>query len=203
MFTQDIMYLTSQNQAEEIHLLGIPGSLRANSTNRGLLRAASELLPEGVTLEIFEIADIPLFNPDDLHADGEPPAVRRFKSRITNADALLIATPEYNHSIPGVLKNAIDWASRPYRASPLNGKPLGIIGAAGGAGSRNAQEHLRQIAAGLDMNVLEEPQIAVPRAWEKFDKSGRLTDPRVHAQIEEYMAALADFVRCERQIELA
>jgi len=201
MYYQDRMRERHQNKTENIHLLGISGSLRAKSTNRGMLQAASELLPDGMTLEIYDLSEIPMFN-QDLVTDGEPPAVSEFKLHLTQADALLIATPEYNHSIPGVLKNAIDWASRPYRRSPLNGKPLGIIGAAGGTGSVNAQEHLRQIAAGLDMVVLEEPVIAIPRAREKFDEFGSLTDMRTRRQIEDYLAALADFVRNERLLEM-
>src|SRR5690242_6672036 len=124
-----------------IHLLGFAGSLRKGSYNRALLRAAEELLPEGVTLETFEIAPIPLFN-DDLRLQGDPEPVRFFKERIAAADALLIATPEYNFSIPGVPKNAIDWASRPPDQSPLRGKPVGVMGASTGQfGTVRAQAH--------------------------------------------------------------
>ena len=112
-------------------ILAIPGSLRARSLNRAALRAAQTLTPPGVTLELVELADIPLYN-GDIDNDGGPAPVRAFKQRITAADGLLIATPEYNYSIPGVLKNAIDWASRPAYKSPLAGKPVAMFGAAGG-----------------------------------------------------------------------
>jgi chromate reductase len=183
---------------DNIHILGISGSLRRKSTNSGLLCEAIELLPKGMTLEIYDLSDIPMYN-QDLYAEGEPAAVQDLKSHIANADALLIATPEYNHSIPGMLKNALDWASRPHRRSPLNHKLLGIMGAAGSLGSLNAQEHLRQIAAGMDMQVLEHPQIAVKRAWEKFDSKGRLTDEHTRVQIKEMLEALAVRVRHQRE----
>lgn len=185
---------------DNIHVLGISGSLRKHSKNTGLLREAAGLLPPKMSLEIFDLAEIPLFN-QDLYADGEPEAVLEFKQRIANADLLLIATPEYNHSIPGVLKNALDWASHPHRRSPLNHKPLAILGAAGSLGSLNAQKHLRQIAAGMDMQVLEHPPIAVQRAWEKFDSQGRLTDKPTRMQLEEMLAAISVRIRHQREAQ--
>jgi chromate reductase len=183
---------------ETIHVLAISGSLRAKSTNTGLLRAAVKQLPEGMTLEIYPLSEIPLFN-SDLYSEGEPASVLEFKRHIADADGLLIATPEYNRSISGVLKNAIDWASRPHRQSPLNRKPLGIIGAAGRMGSIHAQDHLRQIAAGLDMRVMEQPRLTVPRAWEKFDADGNLVDEETKIQLKEYLADLAQWIRSQQE----
>lgn len=199
MYFQTTILNHDKTLPEGIHLLGISGSLRTKSNNTGLLRTAEDLLPKGMTLEIYDISNIPLYN-HDLEADGEPAAVKDFKARITHADALLIATPEYNHSIPGVLKNALDWASRPYRRSPLNQKTLGIMGAAGRSGSINAQDHLRQIAAGMDMLVLEEPEVVVHRAWEKFDADGNLIDENTRKQVKDFLEALAVRVRSERQL---
>jgi chromate reductase, NAD(P)H dehydrogenase (quinone) len=116
---------------DHVHVLGIAGSLRQKSYNKAALRAAAELVPEGMTLEIYDIAPIPLFNAD-VEAQGDPEPVRDFKARLAAANALLIATPEYNYSMPGVLKNALDWASRPVATTPLGEKPLAIIGASGG-----------------------------------------------------------------------
>jgi chromate reductase, NAD(P)H dehydrogenase (quinone) len=177
---------------DQIHILGISGSLRKNSNNSGLLRAAGELLPEGMALEIFDISAIPLYN-NDLLAEGLPPAVQEFKARIAAADALLIATPEYNYSIPGVLKNAIDWASRPPNESSFPGKPLAMMGAGGVMGTSRAQSHLRQIASGMNMLVLNKPEVMVQRAWEKFDQHGNLTDDATRQKVKELLLALQDW----------
>jgi len=135
-----------------VHVLGISGSLRKASYNTALLRPASELLPRGMTLEVFDLSSIPLYN-DDVRALGFPKPVQEFRSRIAAADALLIATPEYNFSIPGVLKNAIDWASRP-PDPPLDGKPLAIMGAStGNFGTVRAQMHLRQVCVDIPVVV--------------------------------------------------
>ena len=182
-----------QLPTQSIHILAIAGSLRKASHNLSLLKAASRLLPPGVTLEIFDLASIPLFNMDDK-VEGEPEVIRDFKERIAQADALLIATPEYNASIPGVLKNAIDWASHPRSQSPLLGKPLAILGAGGRSGTAHAQRHLREIASHLDMRLLESPQVLVARAWEKFDQQGNLIDPVVRQQVEDLLHALADII---------
>ena len=176
----------------QIHVLGISGSLRKSSNNSGLLRAANELLPEGMTLEIFDLSAIPLYN-NDLLAEGLPPAVQEFKARIAAADALLIATPEYNYSIPGVLKNAIDWASRPLNESPFSGKPLAIMGAGGVMGTSRAQSHLRQIAAGMNLLALNKPEVMLQRAWEKFDQNGNLTDETSRKQVKDLMAGLREW----------
>lgn len=175
-----------------IHVLGISGSLRQNSTNTGLLRAAQELLPEGMTLEIYDIRGIPLYD-NDVFVQGIVESVQRFKDRISAADALLIATPEYNHSIPGVLKNALDWASRPPKESPFSGKPLAIMGAGGVMGTIRAQNHLRQIAVALNLLTLNRPEVAVARAWEKFDQNGNLLDEATRGQVRELLEALRDW----------
>jgi len=186
-----------------VNVLGISGSLRKNSYNTGLLRAAQQLLPEGMTLEVFDIAGIPLFNQDDEF--NPPEIVQEFKTQIVMADALLIATPEYNYSIPGVLKNAIDWASRPPQASPFKGKPLGLMGATvGQMGTVRAQLALRQIAAYLDMYPVNKPEVLVTRAKEKFNVDGKLTDETTRKFISELLFALQEWtlrLRGERKPE--
>ncbi|HWK41182.1 MAG TPA: NAD(P)H-dependent oxidoreductase, partial [Croceibacterium sp.] len=117
--------------ADSLRILGIAGSLRAGSLNRALLRAAADLAPAGVTIERFDLMQVPLYN-GDVEEAGDPPGVAAFKQAIAAADGVLIATPEYNHGVPGVMKNAIDWASRPPRGAPLGGKPVGLIGASPG-----------------------------------------------------------------------
>lgn len=178
-----------------VHIAAISGSLRRYSFNSGLLRAAAEELPEAVTMEILDLAPIPLFN-QDLFIDRQPPeAVRFFKGRIDAANALLIATPEYNYSISGVLKNALDWASRPPQESVLGGKPLGIIGAGGIMGTSRAQYHLRQVAQGTNMLAMTRPELFVIKAAEKFDAEGHLTDELTRQRLAEYIKALADWTR--------
>lgn len=179
---------------DSVHVLGFAGSLRQGSFNRGLLRAAASVLPDGMTLEIFDLAPIPLYNAD-VEAAGTPPPVQQFKERINAADALLIATPEYNQSIPGVLKNAIDWASRPARNSPLKGKPLAVMGAGGMFGTVRAQLHLRQVAAATKMLPLVTPTLMVPKAREKFDADGNLLDDDIRQRIAALLAALLDWAR--------
>src|ERR1022692_1054349 len=149
-------------------VLGICGSLRKLSINRGLLRAAQQLTPQGVSLEFFDLLGIPPYNQDD---EGKPPGiVTEFKARIRAADAILIATPEYNYSIPGVLKNAIDWASRPYGDSAWEGKPVAVMGASGGLqGTSRAQYHLRQVFVFLNMYPLNRPEVMIAGASQKFD----------------------------------
>ncbi|MFQ5855141.1 MAG: NADPH-dependent FMN reductase [Anaerolineae bacterium] len=179
---------------DPVHVLGFAGSLRKGSYNRATLHTALQLLPDGMTLEIFDLSPIPLFNAD-VEALGDPEPVRQFKERIAEADALLIATPEYNYSIPGVLKNAIDWASRPVTSSPLNGKPVAIMGAGGIFGTVRAQQHLRLIAVHNDMRVLNKPQVHIIRPWEKFDADGRLTDETIRERIRDLLEALGTWTR--------
>lgn len=179
---------------QPIRVLGISGSLRKASLNTAALRAAQELLPEGMRLEIFDLAPIPMYNPD-VEAEGFPEPVQEFRARLAAADALLFATPEYNFSLPGVLKNAIDWASRP-PDSPLNDKPIALMGASPSPnGTVLAQMHLRQICNHNNMLPLGRPRVLIGRAHEKFDAGGRLVDERTRESIRELLAALAVWTR--------
>jgi len=162
--------------SQELHLLGISGSLRKGSLNTGLLRAAAELLPEGVHLDIYSLRQIPPYN-YDLEVAAYPELVRDFKERIRAADGLILASPEYNFSIPGVLKNAIDWASRPPKESPFNEKPAAIMGVSGGPyGTARAQYDLRKVANSLNMLVMNRPELMIADGGQKFDADGNLTD---------------------------
>jgi len=179
---------------EHVHILGVSGSLRRASHNSGLLRAAAQVLPDDVSLEIFHLNGIPFYD-GDVAATGEPESVVHLKERIASADALLIATPEYNYSISGVLKNAIDWASRPPKRSPLNGKPLAIMGAGGVMGTVRAQAQLRQILLASDLHLLNKPEVYVARSWEKFDSDGNLKDEATFQSIRTLIEALAAWTR--------
>lgn len=172
------------------------GSLRERSYNRALLRAAQELAPDGMDIRIFDrVAEIPLFN-EDLEAEGDPEPVLALRRAIAEADGLLVATPEYNHGVPGVLKNALDWASRPPRGSVLDGKPAAIFGASRGTtGSARAQSQLRQAFVFTNTPVLSQPEILVYRAHEKIDASGRLTDEKTREFVGKLLLGLADWVR--------
>jgi len=177
------------NDVKTVHVLGFAGSLREKSLNRAALRAAGELMPEGMSLDIFDLRPIPLFNADVYDA-GPPQSVQDFRARIAAADALLIVTPEYNYSLPGVLKNAIDWASRP-PDQPLDGKPIGIMGAAAGmAGTARAQYHLRQVCVFVNMLPLNKPEVMIPAAQQKFDEEGRLADETTKDFIRDLLASL-------------
>ena len=176
-----------------IHMLGFAGSLRKNSYNRAGLKIAQQLVPEGATLEIVTLDEIPLYNQD--HENDEPAPVRSFKEKIHHADSLLVVTPEYNYSIPGVLKNAIDWASRPTGKSVLEGKPAAIMGIGGRFGTVRAQQHLRQVFHYLNMPVLLKPEVHVMTAWEKFDDDGNLTDDKTREQIQALVEALVHWTK--------
>ncbi|MEJ5292832.1 MAG: NADPH-dependent FMN reductase [Candidatus Methanosuratincola sp.] len=173
-------------------VLAIVGSLRAGSYNRALALNAKELAPEGVEVEVAGLEGIPPFNQD---LERQPPeTVRALKDKIRSADALLICTPEYNYSVPGVLKNAIDWASRPFEDSPFDGKPVAIAGASTGSmGTSRAQYHLRQICVGLGMYALVYPEIFVPAAEKKFDPTGRIVDDKLRAKLVEMLESLRDW----------
>lgn len=178
-----------------IHVLGFAGSLRAGSYNRAALRAAGDVLPPGMTLETFDLAPIPLYN-GDVEAKGVPEPVANFQKRIAAADAILIATPEYNYSVPGVLKNAIDWASRSKEKSTLSGKPVAILGASmGRLGTARAQYHLRQTCVFLNLFPLNKPEVMISTAHEKFDAEGRLTDEDSRRLIAQLLEALAQWTR--------
>ncbi len=159
-----------------IRVLGFAGSLRAASLNRALLKAAQGLAPVGMTLEIFDLGPVPLYN-GDVEAAGDPPGVAAFKDAIRAADGVLMVTPEYNHGVPAVMKNAIDWASRPPASAALNGKPVGVIGASPGmTGSARGQSQLRQAFEFTNSYCMPQPEILVYRAHEKFSPDGALTD---------------------------
>lgn len=177
-----------------ITVLGFAGSLRKNSYNRAALRVAVELAPPGMTIETFDLRPIPLYDAD-VEAAGLPEPVQRFRNRIAAADALLIATPEYNYSMPGVLKNAIDWASRP-PDQPMNGKPIAIMGASiGYFGAGRAQYHLRQTCVFVNMLPLNKPEVFIPLAQQKFDAEGRLTDEHARKAIQTLLEALGEWTR--------
>jgi chromate reductase len=187
-----------------IQILGIAGSLRRASFNRGLIRAAVELAPPGITLSVFELHEIPMFDAD-LEAEGDPASVVALKRAIGGADALLLATPEYNHCIPGVLKNAIDWASRPARASVLTGKPVAVMGASPGrGGTARAQAQLRDGLTYTGSVVLPLPELLVPLAGARFDEAGDLVDPETRTEVRDVLVALAAWARrLERAERLA
>jgi chromate reductase len=179
--------------AEIIKILGMTGSLRRGSYNRAALRAARELLPEGAEMEIADLSGIPFLNEDD--EDNIPATVAAFKNSVRNADALLISTPEYNFSIPPVLKNALDWASRG-GDEPVRGKPLAIMSASPGMlGGARVQYQLRQMCVALDMKVINKPEVFIGNAHEKFDENGNLNDERTRQAIGKLLSALVDFVR--------
>ena len=176
-----------------VRLLGIAGSLRRSSLNRALLRALTPVLPDGTTLEIFDgLATLPFFDPD---RKDEPAPVTAFKAAIAAADGLVIATPEYNYSLPGVLKNAIDWASRPPPSSPLRGCPVGIVSAASGiSGGMRAQYHLRQILVYTDSPVMPQPEVIIPKSHERFDADGTLLDDSTRELLRRFGAAITTWV---------
>lgn len=181
-----------------LKVLGFAGSLRRASYNRGLLRAAQEVAPEDVEIEVVTLDAIPPFN-QDVEAAGDPPPVREFKARIRAADALLIATPEYNYSIPGVLKNAIDWAARPAAETVLRGKPVALLGASVGfAGTVRAQLALRQVLVFTGSLALLPPEVLVANAMQKFDADGNLIDADTRPRVRELLEALAEWTRLLR-----
>jgi len=174
---------------KEVSIFGFAGSLRKGSYNRAMLRAAAELLPEGARLEVFELDEIPPFN-QDLEKKM-PEIVKEFKAKIRAADAILIATPEHNYSVPGVLKNAIDWASRPYGDNSFEGKPVAIMSASTGMlGGVRAQYHLRQTFVFLDMQPVNRPEVIVTFAGQKIDEQGRLTDETTRKIVKQLLEAL-------------
>jgi len=178
---------------DNVHILGIAGSLRRGSFNAATLRTAREVAPEGMQIEVFDIAPIPVYN-EDVRQQGFPPPVEALRAKIKAADGLLVVTPEYNYSIPGVLKNAIDWASRPPE-QPFDGKPVGIMGASGGGfGTARAQYHLRQCFVFLNGLVMNRPEVMIPLAQNKFDADGKLTDQPTRDFIAAHLAAFKAWV---------
>lgn len=183
--------------SQPLRILGIPGSLRQASWNRAALQAVGELLPPGVVLEVFDLAGIPLFN-EELEAAPDPRVVA-LRATARSADGVYFATPEYNYSIPGVLKNAIDWASRPYGQSAWHGKPAAILSASTGTlGGIRAQYHLRQVLVSQDMPVVAQPEVVIGQAPSRFDASGRLTDPVTRDLLSRQAAALVELMQASR-----
>jgi chromate reductase, NAD(P)H dehydrogenase (quinone) len=179
-------------QTPPIRVLGICGSLRQASFNKAALRTAIKLAPPGMTIEEADISAIPPYD-EDVYAKGFPPAVETLRGQIAEADALIFATPEYNFSIPGVLKNAIDWASRPPN-QPFARKPVAIIGASRGMfGTARAQYHLRQVCVFLDMHPINKPEVMIGAAQTKFDGNGNLTDEPTRGFIAAALVALRDW----------
>ena len=179
---------------ERIKILGFAGSLRKESYNRSALRVAAKLVPQGAQIDTFELDNIPPYNQDHEH---EPPqAVVAFKAAIRAADAILMVTPEYNYSVPGVLKNAIDWASRPYGDNSWDGKPVGVMGASPGMlGTARAQYHLRQMFVFLNMFPLNQPEVMIPYAEGKFDDEGNLNDQKTTQKIRELIETLTEWTK--------
>src|SRR5579884_1390104 len=186
------------SDAKPVSILGICGSLRRGSYNMAALRTAIALKPADMTVTVADIAQIPLYN-EDVRAQGFPPPVETLRAQIKAADALLFACPEYNYSMSGVLKNAIDWASRP-PDQPFAGKPCAILGAAAGmAGTARAQYDLRRSCVFLDMHVMNKPEVFIGQAQTKFDAEGNLTDEAAKGFIKDMMANLANWARLFRK----
>jgi len=180
--------------SNRIRILGLSGSLRRGSLNTALLCAAGALLPAGAVLEIHPLNDLPFFD-EDVEADGIPAAVAALKAKIVAADALLLAVPEYNGSFAPALKNALDWASRPHGESVLEGKPVALFGASPGLGTVRAQMHLREVAIGTGMHVLNRPEVFVGQAGGKFDETLRLADEPTRAIIGRMLDGLVVWTR--------
>ena len=181
-------------------LVGIAGSLRLHSYNRGLLRAAVDLMPQGVSLEAVSIDEIPLYNGDIEETTGIPKTVARLKDAIAASDGLLLATPEYNNSIPGVFKNVIDWASRPPADSArvFRGKPVALIGASpGGFGTVLAQNGWLPVLRTLGTLPWFDGRLVVPRAGAMFDQEGNLTDNEVRERLRHFLQGFVEFIRSE------
>ena len=181
----------------QIKILGFAGSLRKESYNRKLLEISRNLLPEGTLFETFDLIDIPLFN-RDVEKQGFPPGVLSFRSAIQRADALLIACPEYNSSITGVLKNAIDWASRSEnkQPNPLEKKPVAMLGAGGSGGTRRSQYHLRSILNHLDMYVVNKPEVLINMPGRQvFDEQGNLLDDHAVNLIQRLLDNLVEYTK--------
>jgi chromate reductase len=175
-------------------ILGIAGSLRKASYNRAALRAAQQLAPDGARIEVFDLEGIPPFNQD---LENElPPRVREMKAAVRAADALLFVSPEYNYSIPGVLKNAIDWGSRPPKDNCWAGKPGALMGVSGGLlGTARMQYHLRQVFLNVGVLAVARPEVMIGQAAQKFDADLNLTDAKTREFVQQLIAALVDWAR--------
>ncbi|MFN0074750.1 MAG: NADPH-dependent FMN reductase [Chloroflexota bacterium] len=187
--------------SDAFHMLGIPSTLRANSFNTGLLRAAQDVAPEGVTIEIFPIHTLPFYDQDLEGSDSEPASVREFREAIRRADALLITNAEYSHSVTGVLKNALDWASRPLPNHPLKFKSAALISATGGiSGGIRSKLAILPVLEATETFLMMRPELMIGSAREKFDTDGNLKDDALRARLGQVVAALVDFSRQMRAI---
>ncbi len=177
-----------------MHILGISGSLRKDSFNTAALRACQQRLPEGVTMSLFDLTPVPLYN-EDVRAQGFPVPVQALRDAIAHADALILSSPEYNYSVSGVMKNAIDWVSRPPE-QPFDGKPIALIGATpGGFGTARSQYHLRQMFIYLNGLLLNRPEVMISAAHTKFDAQGQLIDTATSDQLHQLLQALVAWQR--------
>ena len=183
----------NSREAKEIRLLGISGSLRRESFNTALLRVIETLAPQDVKLEIFNISGVPLYN-GDVEASGDPGAVSDLKRAIREADGIVFASPEYNHSFSGVIKNAIDWASRDRGPGSLIGKPVTIVGAGGMSGTARAQMHLENVLSETGSLVMTKPGVLIANPWDKFDADGRLEDESTRGVISSHMLKFREWV---------
>lgn len=183
-------------ESSEINVAVIVGSLRKGSYNQALYRSALELALPTMRLKALSVADLPFYSPD-IDKPGEAPlSAETFRAELRAANALLIISPEYNHSLPGVVKNALDWASRPYDDAPIHDKPGALMGVSGGAtGAARAQLHLRSIAGALRLHLLSSPNVMVGNAAEKFDAAGNLTDDATRDQVSQLLLALETWTR--------
>lgn len=186
--------MTEQPRVAGQRILGFAGSLRSGSYNRALLRAAAEEALEGMSIEIFDLANIPLYN-QDVEDQGDPEPVAEFKEAISRCDGVLISTPEYQHGMSGVLKNALDWASRPAGRSVMKGKPVAIMGASPSPiGTARSHLQLRHTLNYLQADMVFRPEVLVAQAREKFDEEGRFTDEPGRRSMAELLEALAEKV---------
>jgi chromate reductase, NAD(P)H dehydrogenase (quinone) len=182
------------NATPRFEVAAFAGSLRQASFNRALLRAATEAAPSRLHIVVYDLEDLPLYNAD-VEAAGAPKSIVQLRDAVRRADGLLIATPEYNHGTPGVLKNAIDWLSRPARQSVLDGKPAAMMGASPGmTGTARSQEQLRQVLAATNSPLMPQPEVLVARAAEKFDASGRLTDEPTRAFLATFLERFSGWI---------
>jgi len=179
----------------KLKILGIAGSLRNGSYNKKLLNAAILLKQENIEIEVFDIKNIPMFN-TDLEKEEIPEVVKLFKQKIKESDGLLISTPEYNYSISGALKNAIDWASRPPVNPPLMKKPVAIMGGSGGIGGTiRAQAHLRQILQHSNMMDMKKPEVLITKIQDKFDENGSLIDEPLKEHLKKFLSSFENWIK--------
>lgn len=186
---------------DKLKVLGVNGSLRNGSNNKKLLKASIDLAPENMLIEEFDLTGIPIYNPD-LEKEALPEIVSEFKNKISESNGILIATPEYNYSITGALKNAIDWASRTPLNTPLNLKPLAIMGGSGGmSGTIRAQSHLRQIISHSNMMDMKKPEVLVTMIQDKFDENGNLIDEKLKVHLTKFLKSFENWINQFKNIK--